>query len=71
MGITDTGDYVNTPPDLSETFTFDISTYSSLHYVVTGQDRSSNHSSSLDPTINVNIGDILIFNVDSSGHPFQ
>ena len=72
MGITDTGDYVNTPsPDPSETFTFDISTYSSLHYVVTGQDRSNNHSSSLDPTINVNIGDILIFNVDSSGHPFQ
>lgn len=71
MGITDTDDIVSILPSPSETFTFDISTYSSLHYVVTGQDRSSNHSSSLDPTINVNSGDILIFNVDSSGHPFQ
>ena len=58
------------PVALSKTFPFTVTNSGASHYVFTGDDRSTTHTSANDPTLNVNSGDILEFNVSVSGHPF-
>jgi plastocyanin len=52
------------------TLTFTVGNSGSSHYVFTGNDRTTGHTNALDPTINCNAQDILVFNVNASGHPF-
>ena len=58
------------PAPVSQTYTFTVTNSGSIHYVFTGTDASTSHSNSNDPTINCSSGDILVFNVNASGHPF-
>ncbi len=39
-------------------------------YTISGSDRNGNISSSLDPNLTVNIGDVMIFDINATGHPF-
>jgi hypothetical protein len=41
----------------------------STNYLFTGTDASTTHSNASDPTINVNLGDLLTLNVDIVGEP--
>lgn len=58
------------PQAASLTYTFTVTNSGSSHYVFTGIDANTSHSNSNDPTINCSSGDILVFNVNASGHPF-
>ena len=58
------------PSGGSQTITISVGNSGASHYVITGADRSTTHDNALDPTINVNAGDTLEFNVNASGHPF-
>ena len=40
------------------------------NYVISGSDSVTTHSSANDPTITVNLGDVITFNVNAIGHPF-
>ena len=53
-----------------QTYTFTVGNSGSSHYVITGTDAVTTHSSANDPTINCSAGDVLEFNVNASGHPF-
>ena len=53
-----------------QSYTFTVTNSGASHYVITGSDRSTTHTSANDPTINCNAGDTLTFNVNASGHPF-
>ena len=52
------------------TLTFTVGNSGASHYVFSGNDRTTGHTNALDPTINCNAQDILVFNVSASGHPF-
>ena len=54
----------------SSTYTFSVGNSGASHYVISGTDSTTTHSSANDPTINCNVGDTLVFNVNASGHPF-
>ena len=63
---------VNAPvaEPLVKTFPINVTNSGASHYVLNGDDRSTTHTDALDPTININVGDTLQFNVNVSGHPF-
>lgn len=53
----------------SQSYTFNVTAPSSSNYNVTGTDKNGSVSGN-DPTITVNVGDTIEFNVSVSGHPF-
>ena len=53
----------------SEVFKIDVSAESYRNYILSGTDRNGSVSGD-DPTVTVNKGDIIIFDVDASRHPF-
>ena len=57
-------------PQPPQTFTFAVGNSGASHYTFTGSDRITSHSNANDPTLNVNDGDIIEFNVNAPGHPF-
>ncbi len=52
------------------TYTFTVGNSGASHYTFTGSDKLTTHNNANDPTINADVGDILVFNVSASGHPF-
>ena len=58
------------PTSSVNTYVFTVTNSGASHYVFTGSDSTTSHSNANDPTINCNVGDILRFNVNASGHPF-
>ena len=53
----------------SESFNIDVIAENSRNYILNGTDRNGSLSGN-DPTVIVNRGDTIIFNVDASRHPF-
>ena len=53
----------------SETFKIDVSSEDYRDYILSGTDRNGSVSGK-DPKVTVNKGDIIIFDVDASRHPF-
>ena len=59
---------VDNIPTLTHNIT--VTNSGASHYVLTGTDRTSTHSSANDPTVTLMIGDTINFAVNASGHPF-
>ena len=53
----------------SEVFKIDVSAESYRNYILSGTDRNGSVSGAY-PTVIVNKGDIIIFDVNASRHPF-
>ena len=53
----------------SETFKINVSAKNYRDYILSGTDRKGSVSGN-DPTVTVNKGDTIIFDVDASRHPF-
>ena len=53
----------------SKTYTIDVSAEDFRNYILNGTDRNGSVSGN-DPTVTVNKGDTIIFNIDASRHPF-
>ena len=53
----------------SKTYKINVSSEDYRNYILDGTDRNGSVSGN-DPTVTVNKGDIIIFNVDASRHPF-
>ena len=53
----------------SETFKIDVSAEGYRDYILSGTDRNGSVSGN-DPTVTVNKGDTIIFDIDASRHPF-
>ena len=53
----------------SETFKIEVSAEGYRNYILSGTDRKGSLSGN-DPTVTVNKGDTIIFDVDASRHPF-
>ena len=53
----------------SETFKINVSAKNYRDYILSGTDRKGSVSGN-DPTVTVNKGDKIIFNIDASRHPF-
>ena len=53
----------------SETFKIDVSAEGYGDYILSGTDRNGSVSGN-DPTLTVNQGDTIIFDIDAFGHPF-
>ena len=53
----------------SEIFKIDVSAESYRNYILSGTDRNGSVSGN-DPTVTVNKGDTIIFDVNASRHPF-
>ena len=53
----------------SETFKIDVSAEGYRDYILSGTDRNGSVSGN-DPTVTVDEGDTIIFDVDASRHPF-
>ena len=53
----------------SKTYTINISAEDYRNYILNGTDRNGSVSGN-DPTVTVNKGDTIIFNVDAFSHPF-
>ena len=53
----------------SESFNIDVKAENFRNYILNGTDRNGSLSGN-DPTVIVNRGDTIIFNVDASRHPF-
>ena len=58
-------------PDIAEskTYTINVSAEDYRNYILNGTDRNGSVSGN-DPTVTVNKGDTIIFNIDASRHPF-
>lgn len=52
------------------TYTLSVTNSNSDHFVFTGSDNTTAHSSANDPVIRADLGDTLEFNVNATGHPF-
>ena len=50
-------------------FTINVTASNSSDYTLSGADRNGNVTGN-DPSITFNVGDVIDFNVDASGHPF-
>ena len=50
-------------------FTINVTASNSTDYNLSGADRNGNVTGN-DPSITFNVGDVIDFNVDASGHPF-
>ena len=53
----------------SKTFKINVSSEDYRNYILNGTDRNGSVSGN-DPTVTVNKGDTIIFNIDASRHPF-
>ena len=53
----------------SETYYIEVSVESINNYILSGKDKNGSVSGN-DPTVTVNRGDQIIFNVDAFSHPF-
>ena len=53
----------------SKTYNINVSAEDYRNYILSGTDRNGSITGN-DPTITINKGDTLIFNVDASRHPF-
>ena len=53
----------------SETYKIDVSAESYRDYILSGTDRNGSVRGN-DPTVTVNKGDTIIFDIDASRHPF-
>lgn len=53
----------------SETYFIDVSAESIENYILSGKDKNGSVSGN-DPTVTVNKGDTIVFNVDAFSHPF-
>ena len=53
----------------SKTYTINVSAEDYRNYILNGTDRHGSVSGD-DPTVKVNKGDTIIFNIDASRHPF-
>ena len=53
----------------SETYYIDVSAESIENYILSGKDKNGSLSGN-DPTVTVNKGDTITFNVDAFSHPF-
>ena len=53
----------------SETYNIDVSAEDYRNYIFSGTDRNGSLSGN-DPTVTVNKGDTIIFNIDALRHPF-
>ena len=53
----------------SKTYKIDVSSENYRNYILNGTDRNGSVSGN-DPTVTVNKGDTIIFNIDASRHPF-
>ena len=53
----------------AEVFKIDVSAESYRNYILSGTDRNGSVSGE-DPTVTLNKGDTIIFDVDASRHPF-
>ena len=53
----------------AKTFNIEVSAESNRNYILSGTDRNGSVSGK-DPTVSVNKGDTIIFNVNASRHPF-
>ena len=53
----------------SETFKIEVSAKDYRDYILSGTDRKGSLSGK-DPTVTINNGDIIIFDIDASRHPF-
>tara|TARA_B100000482_G_scaffold44955_1_gene29370 strand:- start:354 stop:758 length:405 start_codon:yes stop_codon:yes gene_type:complete len=53
----------------SEIYKIDVSAESYRNYILSGTDRNGSVSGN-DPTVTINKGDTIIFNVDATRHPF-
>ena len=53
----------------SKTHTINVSAKDYRNYILNGTDRNGSVSGN-DPTVTVNKGDTIIFNIDASRHPF-
>ncbi len=62
--------YGVSPSPQAQVYNFTVGNSGASHYTFTGSDRDNTFSNSNDPTINCNAGDMLVFNVSASGHPF-
>ena len=56
--------------DRPKTLTLNVTNIGSGSYVFNGSDRGADHVDATNPTINCNVKDTLVFNVNVSGHPF-
>ena len=63
------GGNINTS-NLSSTYTLTVGNSGASHYTFTGTDSTNTFTNATDPTINCNVGDTLVFNVNAPGHPF-
>lgn len=52
------------------TFNLTVTNSGSSNYVISGTDETTTHSSASNPTITVKSGNVVIFDVNASGHPF-
>ena len=53
----------------SKTYTINVTAEDYRNYILNGTDRNGSVSGN-DPTVTVNKGDTIIFNIDASRHPF-
>jgi plastocyanin len=51
-------------------FNLTVTNSGSSNYVISGTDETTTHSSASNPTITVKSGNVVIFDVNASGHPF-
>ena len=51
-------------------FNLTVTNNGSSNYVISGTDETTTHSSASNPTITVKSGNVVIFDVNASGHPF-
>ena len=58
------------PAAVPQTYTFTVGNSGASHYTFTGGDKLTTHTNANDPTINCDVGDTLVFNVNAAGHPF-
>ena len=54
----------------NQTFTLQVGNSGASDYTITGTDRQNSFTNALDPTLNINDGDIIEFSVSAAGHPF-
>ena len=53
----------------AETYTINVTASNASDYNLSGADRNGNVTGN-DPSVTINVGDTINFNVDASGHPF-
>ncbi len=57
------------PAPLPKTYPINVTNSGASHYIINGDDRLTTHVDAQDPTININLGDKIDFNMNAAGHP--